>query len=270
MNERAADTSLMHVTTVLPTNRLNQWVDDAVQSALAQDHHNHEVLVVHDGLDPELQRPWVRDPRVTCVTTGSSQGLAHALAFGIQRASGEYIARLDGDDLAEPTRVTRQLALLVSSPRTAVVGTLAHRIDESGEVTGKLGIDGEGDLRPVLLTRNALIHSSVLFPRALYDEVGGYDRRLLQMEDYHLWLRLAMVGEVRVVPEQLTRYRVHSQQMTRTGNPQGDYLKLVLEARLRLADAMGRSKVAQRARNQIWRAAQVARYRGWRAPGYAR
>lgn len=270
MFEPVPDPRSASVTTVLPTNKLNHWVDDAVQSALTQAHPNHEVLVVHDGLDPDPDRPWVRDPRVTCVTTGSSTGLANALAVGVSRASGQYIARLDGDDLALPTRITRQLELMADHPRTAVVGTLAHRIDEGGVVTGELGIEGDGDLRHVLLTRNALIHSSVLFPRALYEQVGGYDSRLLQMEDYHLWLRLAVTGEVRVVPERLTMYRVHLQQMSRTGKPQGDYLKLVLQARVQLAAAMGRSKVAQRGRNEIWRAAQVARYRGWRAPGYAR
>lgn len=263
-------TSTPVVTTLLPTHVLTPWLDDSVASALAQDHPEHEVLVVHDGIDVDRSRPWVSDSRVTCVTTGTSHGLAHALTVGARAASGDLLSRLDGDDLSEPTRLSRQVSSLAAATDAVLLGTLAHRIDEEGRTTGLLGHEADGDVRPDLLTRNVVIHSSVLLPRAAYEEVGGYDARLRQMEDYHLWLRLAALGEVRVLQERLVRYRVHSGQMNRGAGASGAYIGHVLDARIGLARALSRSVLAQRGRNELWRAAQLARHRGWRRPGYAR
>lgn len=258
------------VSTLLPTNVLNSWVDASVASALAQDHPNHEVVVIHDGIDPDPERHWVADPRVRCLRTDTSLGLAHALAFGAARANGTYLARLDGDDLAHPSRISSQLAFMEANPHVVVSGTTAHRIDETGVRTGLLGTSTTGDLRLELLDRNMVIHSSAMFDRKSYERSGGYDARLRQMEDYHLWLRMALLGEVHVVQDRLTEYRVHGGQMNRGASPTGDYIGHVLKARLDLARAMGRSTLVQRGRNQAWRAAQLARYRGWRAPGYTR
>jgi glycosyltransferase involved in cell wall biosynthesis len=258
------------VSTLLPTNVLNPWVDASVASALAQDHPNHEVLVIHDGIDPDPSRSWVSDPRVRCLRTDTSLGLANALAFGAAHAHGSYLARLDGDDLAHPERISTQLAFMEANPGVVVAGTTAHRIDESGARTGLLGTSSTGDLRRQLLDRNMVIHSSAMIDRKSYDLAGGYDPRLRQMEDYHLWLRMALLGEVHVLQRRLTEYRVHSAQMNRGASPTGDYVSHVLAARVRLARALGRSTVLQRGRNEVWRAAQLARYRGWRAPGYTR
>lgn len=258
------------VSVLLPTNTLNPWVDAAVESVLAQDYGNYEVIVVHDGIDPQRERTWAQDPRVRCIRTETSQGLASALVHGADRADGEYIARLDGDDLAQPARLRTQVEFMGAHPEVAVCGTLAHRIDEHGVRTGVLGREKVADLRSELLSRNVLIHSSTMFSTSVYRRAGGYDPRLRQMEDYHLWVRMAMLGEVHVLQKRLTDYRVHQGQMNRGASPTGDYVHLVLAARLELAEFLGHSHLAQRARNEVWRAAQLARYRGWRTPGYAR
>lgn len=258
------------VSTLLPTNTVNPWVDAAVQSALLQDHAHHEVVVIHDGIDPDPRRAWTHDPRVVCVRTPESRGLANALTVGAAHASGTYLARLDGDDLAHPGRLSTQVAFLDSHPEVAVCGTTAHRIDELGRRTGELGTTKSGDLRRDLLGRNVVIHSSAMFRRAEYDAAGGYDPRLRQMEDYHLWLRMGLLGEVHVVQQRLTDYRVHGGQMNRGASPNGAYIAHVLRARLALARAMGRPQVIQRVHNEVWRGAQLARHRGWRQPGYAR
>lgn len=256
------------VTTLLPTNVLNPWVDAAVASALAQDYPHHEVLVIHDGIEPDLARPWVHDERVTCVTVGRSRGLAHALSVGAQSASGDYFSRLDGDDLSDPRRLSAQLAYLAAHPEVAVLGTLAHRIDTSGETTGELGIRRQGDLRSALLVRNILIHSSATFSRQAYLGAGGYDPCLMQMEDYHLWLGMALLGEVHVLPEFLIRYRVHQGQMSRGAAPQGPHIVGVLSARRVLGQHLGVGRPRQLTRDAAWRFAQYARFYGATTTGY--
>lgn len=258
------------VTTVLATNTLHSWLDLAVGSLLAQDYPNHEVVVVHDGIPIDSSRSWACDSRVTCVVVATSSGLANALNAGYERASGDFLARLDADDLSHPTRISRQVALFQRHPSLVLCGTLAYRIDESGRRIGVLGADTAEDLKARLLTRNVLIHSSTMFRREAYARAGGYDGDLTQMEDYLLWLRMALHGEVRNLQQPLVEYRVHAQQLSRRAGFSGAYISRVLEARLSLAESLGRTRTSQRARNAAWWCAQFLRARGLRSPGYDR
>ncbi|SMC31275.1 glycosyltransferase [Janibacter indicus] len=255
---------------LLPTNVLNPWLDEAVDSVLRQTGVAFELIVIHDGIETDLGRPWVHDPRVTCVVNETSHGLAHALNVGARSAHGEYLARLDGDDLCLDGRLTAQVRLLDDSPEIAVAGTLARRIDETGKVTGTLGVRRDGDVRPLMLTRNCLIHSSTMFRRELFEQLGGYDSALRQMEDYELWLRMARHGDVVVIQQELVAYRVHSRQMSRGAGPTGAHIHGVLEGRVRLAAALGYPRVPQLGRNILWWGAQAMRHRGWRQSGYLR
>src|SRR5690606_33472549 len=135
---------------------------------------------------------WAADPCVRLVPTGTSRGLSHALATGAAAARGRYLARLDGDDLARPGRLRAQVDHLEAHPQAVLVGTVARTVDGSGAVTGRFGMTSPGDVRPVLLTRNVLVHSSVMMRTDAYAAAGGYDTALRQMEDYDLWLRLGL------------------------------------------------------------------------------
>lgn len=268
MTTGGADTPTVSV--VLATNVLNDWVDLAVRSILDQQDLDFELIVVHDQIDVDHSRAWTADRRVTCVTTGVSRGLANALMVGAGVARGAFLARLDGDDRALPGRLRTQLDYLVAHPEVVLVGTAARTINDSGEVTGHLGFTADGDARPLLLRRNVLTHSSVVMRRDAYEATGGYDPTLRQMEDYVLWLGLARQGEVHVLPDELTEYRVHGQQMSRGAASAGPHIDAVIQARRALADHLGEHAVAQLLRDLAWRGAQVARYRGWRRPGYER
>ncbi|MFK5635299.1 glycosyltransferase [Ornithinimicrobium sp. LYQ103] len=258
------------VSVLLATNVLNAWLDQAVRSILDQGEVDLELVVVHDQIGVDHDRTWTADPRVRCVTTGTSRGVGHALAVGAQVAQGRYLARLDGDDLALPGRLQAQVQHLQAHPEVVLLGTVARTIDELGAVTGRLGMTPAGDVRAVLLTRNVVVHSSVMMRRDAYEASGGYEASLRQMEDYDLWLRLALQGEVHVIQRELTEYRVHGGQLSRRAGSSGTYIDVVIRGRLDLARHLGRSLLLQHLRNTAWRAVQVARGRGWRRPGYER
>lgn len=258
------------VSVIVATNVMNKWVDIAVESILEQEGVDFELVVVHDQIEVDRARPWTADDRVRCVATGTSRGLAHALVTGVAVARGAFLARLDGDDVALPGRLKAQVDYLEAHPEVVLVGTRTCLIDEHGESRGRLGVTAPGDVRRLLLTRNVLTHSSVMMRKDAYDASGGYDPSLRQMEDYVLWLHLAGQGEVHVLQQELTSYRVHGQQMSRGAASAGDYIDSVIRGRLALADTLGQPRVVQRLRNVMWRGAQVARHRGWRRLGYER
>lgn len=268
--ERKLTVNIPRVSVLLPTNVLTPWLDDAVESVLSQEDADFELVVIHDGIQPDATRTWVHDPRVRCVVNPESDGLANALNVGAQHARGEYIARIDGDDKCLPGRIAAQVQALDSNATVVLLGTLARVIDESGDVRGSLGVLRPEDIRTTFLTRNALVHSSVMFRRAIFDKVGRYNASLRQMEDYDLWLRMAPHGEIRVIQKELVEYRVHSNQMSRGAGAFGTHIRAVLHGRRRLAGTLGQGAPLQFARNLAWWCAQVARHRGWRSPGYLR
>ncbi|MFC5982079.1 glycosyltransferase [Knoellia sp. GCM10027209] len=262
------DATLPKVSVVLPTIAVDSWLDAAVASVLDQEGVDVELIVVHDGVPVDPQRNWTRDHRVVCLSLGQRSGLAHALNLGIERARHPLVARLDADDIALSGRLSSQARFLSEHPDTVVLGSFAKRINECGKVTGSLGESLGGDARNALLSRNVLIHSSVLFRADPFHKVGRYDQSMRQMEDYDLWLRMSLEGEIRIMPEPLVAYRVHSNQMSRKASPFSNYSMQVLRARRRLARHMGANAVAQWQRDGIWWVAQAVRYWGFRKPRY--
>lgn len=260
------------VSVLVPTNVHTPWLDQAVASLIEQSGATIEIVVVHDGIKPDPRLSWVHNPRVRCVTNNRSRGVAWALNLGASHCSGEFIARLDGDDVALPGRLSTQIDYLRRHPAAVVVGSRAHLIDVNGKRLGRLGTApaGECDVRPLLLKRNAIVHSSAMFRRADLEAVGGYRSALRQMEDYDLWLRMAHRGEVHVLADELVQYRLHGGQLSRGAPATGPHISAVLKGRRALARLLNFPMPLQLARDGAWWAAQVARRQGWRPAGYSR
>jgi GT2 family glycosyltransferase len=119
-----------------------------------------------------------------------------------------------------------------------------------------------------MLRRNAFVHSSVMIRRAALELVGGYDERCVRMQDYDLWLRLASVGGVANLSDELVSYRVHDGMHSRVTSPFGRPARCVLASRIALARHLGRTTARQHAENALWTAAQVLRHAGLRRPRY--
>jgi glycosyltransferase involved in cell wall biosynthesis len=253
------------VSVIVPTVRVDDWLRAALQSLLAQT-AELEVVVVLDGVEDTTGMP--RHECVRTVTLPKRSGSAAAINAGAAVARGEFIGRLDADDLAEPGRVAAQVALLDADPGIVAVGTAATVIDDAGNTVGAIDPPAGTDLARGLLRKNLVVHSSVLIRRSALVSVGGYDTRCVRMQDYDLWLRLARVGRVTNLPGRLTRYRVHATMHSRETSPFSASATRIRASRLALARHLGRSVAGQTLRNLAWTASQSARHWGLRRPRY--
>lgn len=256
---------------VLPTNSLGKWLSEAVQSILANLVIDRvECVVVLDG----VRRPdeeWTEDSRVHLVGIERSRGLAHALNQGVLAGRGTFIARMDADDKSGPDRLSIQMAYLRAHPEVVAVGGRARLMRETGEVTmGQIGSVTGDDVRKRLLVRNVLVHPSVMFRRAPFEQVGGYDESMRTMEDYDLWMRLGVLGPIASLPETLIDYRVHDRQMSRQASWQGSHVRCIAKSRMALARDLGVPRIGASAVHLAWLAHQWARDQGLIEPGYVR
>ena len=208
----------MLVTVIIPTH--NRWpmLGEAVESVLAQTSPGYELIVVDDGSTDETPlRLRGYGARIT-VLTRRRRGVAAARNLGASRASGQYLAFLDSDDLWQPNKLQRQLDLMESNPAVEICQTDEIWIRNGVRVNpGKKHRKPSGDVFRASLELCLVSPSAVMMRRELFERVGGFDESLPVCEDYDLWLRISRDTEVPLIPEALvTKRGGHADQLSRS------------------------------------------------------
>jgi glycosyltransferase involved in cell wall biosynthesis len=197
-----------------------RFLQEAIDSILAEEFRDFEYVIVDDGstdATPEiLARAAARDPRIVLLRNETNRGIAPATNRGLAIARGEYVARLDADDLSLPGRFTREVAVLDADPDVALVSMNYETIDASGNVLGRSQRDHPPQLVEYLLHFSNAIggHSQVMFRRSTIAALGNYDEACGAALDYDLWTRIVGHGRIVVLPEVGMRYRLHDQNLT--------------------------------------------------------
>lgn len=216
LKEDAADPI---VSVVLAVNRDDGFLKSAIESVLTQSMASLELLIIANNCSDELwvnlQEEAVKDNRLRLLRTPLGQ-LPYNLNLGLHHARGEFIARMDADDIALPQRLERQLCFLRDNPTISVVGGNYQIIDEHDKVVDlpvPLQLDPE-KIYKLLPFESCMAHPSVMMRRADVLKVGGYAYGLFA-EDWDLWLRMRRAGmRFANLPDQVLRYRIHSGQST--------------------------------------------------------
>lgn len=218
--------STPRISVVMPAYNAAASVAAALDSLLAQTHSNFEVVAVDDGsadATADILRTYAaRDGRVRPLIL-SHGGVAEAFNAGIDAARGEYVARMDADDLCLPQRLARQAALLDARPE---VGLVACQVDFGGDREAQAGYARHVDWTNTLITSSDIslgrfvdapvANPSVMFRRALVEEHGGAEQGDFP-EDYEMWLRWLDGGVVmEKLPEPLLVWNDPPGRATRT------------------------------------------------------
>jgi glycosyltransferase involved in cell wall biosynthesis len=201
------------VSVVMAVYNGEAFVEGAVKSVLEQDFTDFELVVV-DDCSTDATRAILdsfRDDRIRAIQNTSNMGQTASLNIGVRAARGDFIARIDADDLYLPGKLRKQLEYMESHPDVAACGTWAMRIDEHGQTIGSyLAPLSDADVRFQVITGTPLCHVSVMIRAAALAEVGAYDERYRYAADIALWSALYTRGYViRNIPEVLTVYREH-------------------------------------------------------------
>lgn len=200
------------VSVVIPCYNAGEYLEEAVQSALAQTYRDVEVIVVDDG-STDARTKEILDganwPNTTIIRQANG-GPSAARNRAISAASGEFILPLDADDRISPAYIEKAVAVMQARPEVGIVYCKAH----------KFGVE-KGAWQLPAYTLNELVIDNVIFCTSLYrkedwSRVGGYNESLRHgMEDYEFWIKLVHLGcAVHQIDEPLFFYRI--QQNSRT------------------------------------------------------
>lgn len=204
------------VSVLMPVYKTAAYLQEAVDSILAQTFTDFELLVLDDGSPDNAEEVLDRynDPRIKRYRGEHNEGLANILNVGIDMARGKYIARMDSDDISLPDRLKVQVEYLESHPDVDLC-SCAMRLFGSRE--GLWVRDTDPDkVRISALFFSPVLHASSLWRREAFESHGlRFDQSTVPAEDYDLWCR-AFVEGLRLVnlPDVLYLYRIREGQAT--------------------------------------------------------
>ncbi len=225
------------VSVIVPTYNTIAYLPDAIESILQQTFEDFEILLVNDG-STDSTAEWAKkitDPRVRYIEQ-NNQGLSAARNTGLDLAQGRYVAFLDADDVWEPTKLDKQVALLETNPDIGMVHSWVWFMDGEGRSTGRIWkTQAEGMALAHLLQRNDVAVLSALVRRECFTRIGGFDIALRSLEDWDLWLRLAVNDSIAVIREPLAYYRQLPGSMSRNCEVMEASFKTVIDRHFALA-----------------------------------
>jgi len=209
----------MKCSVLLPVYNAGAALRDAIQSILAQDEPEFEFLIIEDcstdGSAALIRSFAEKDARVRPIFHQRNAGLAATLNEGLREARGEFVARMDQDDVALPNRLTTQIRFLRTRPQVAVAGSFVYHMGRTPEWDRLIRLPVEhAEIAEILPKHNCLYHPSVMLRRGTILELGGYRPEFHNSEDYDLWLRVSRVYHLANIPVPLLRYRFSASGMT--------------------------------------------------------
>ena len=203
------------VSVIIPCYNQAKYLPDAIESALAQTHARHEVIVIDDGSLDDVAGVAARYPVVRCVRQPNG-GLSAARNTGIRESHGDYLVFLDADDRLLPDALRSGVDCFNVRPECAFVsGHYRMMRDDGTPLPDFVQMPPEPDAYRTLLQRNYIgMHATVMYRRAIFESIGGFNRELATCEDYDMYLRIARGHAVHSHNRVVAEYRRHDSAMS--------------------------------------------------------
>jgi len=245
------------VTVVIPAYNAEATIRETINSVLNQTLTDFELFVIDDGST---------DATAT-IAAEFSDSRVHGFSFdhagpssarnrGIERASGQFIAFLDADDLWTPDKLHSQTEVLLREPETALVYSWTDCIDDKGRfLRHGSHVRAEGKVYELLLSRNFIDNGSApIVRKSAFEEVGLFNEDYRAGEDWDMWLRLAHRYPFACLPTVQVLYRVHGNSLMADVEQQLDYVMTVLHKGLeRLPAAAERQRIKRTVTANIYK-----------------
>ncbi|NJL73759.1 MAG: glycosyltransferase family 2 protein [Saprospiraceae bacterium] len=211
MQQPAADVPLVSV--IMPVFNAENFLTIAINSILEQTYSNLELILINDcstdGSLALMQR-YLHDGRVKLFQNPINEGVIASLNKGLAQAQGKYIARMDGDDIAAPKRIAKQVDYLERHPNCFLLGTNMIEFNNQRILRYWTTPKNHAHLAIKKLFNAPFAHPTVMMRRQVFEQIAGYDANYPVVEDYQLWVAIMEAGETANLQEPLLFYRKHA------------------------------------------------------------
>lgn len=201
------------ISVIMPAYNATAYIAEAIDSILAQTYTDFEFIILADPSQDQtisiIKKFQQADSRLRLIENERRRGIAGCLNQGLQTAQGDYIARMDADDISLPQRFAKQVTFMENNRDIGLCGTSYYALFEGRQYDWEL----VADPRSELFLRCAILHPSVLFRSAVLKKNHLlYAENFLYAEDYEFWTRLKHFMPMANLPEKLMIYKKHTLQ----------------------------------------------------------
>ena len=198
------------VSIVMPVYNGELYLKEAIDSILAQTFTNFEFIIINDGStdhSDDIINSY-HDDRIVYINQENG-GIGAALRNGCNKAKGQYIARMDCDDIASPERLEKQFHFLETNHDYVLVGSAVNYINEKSEfINRSIPYITDFDIKHNLKFGATIAHPTVFFRAKAYHQTHGYNKDIRVLEDYVLWLDMKNHGKFHNLHHPLLNYRI--------------------------------------------------------------
>ena len=197
-----------------------KFLGDAIESMLSQGFKDFEFIIINDGsIDDSLKIiNSYHDERIRLVDNGGNIGLVNSLNKGLELAKGEYIVRMDCDDISCSNRLSSQVKFMNKHKMVGASGSYYDLMFRGKHAVADFPLNNE-EISCYLIFNSPMAHPSVIIRRqTILERKLSYRSEFVHAEDYDLWSRISENAELSNIPEVLLNYRVHEGQITENPN----------------------------------------------------
>ncbi len=203
------------ISIIMPVwNTSPNYLKQAVKSILNQDYKNFELIIIEDPSE-NIQKNIINDfndSRIKYFLNQTRTSFVEQLNKGIKLAQGEFIARMDADDISEPNRLSLQIKFLSENSDIFLVGSNLTIINKNNKIIGNRKYpENSKQINKKIKIRNIIAHPSIMFYKKDFQEIGCYKKDFNLLADYDLFSRLILKNKkLYNLQEPLLKYRIHS------------------------------------------------------------
>lgn len=224
------------VSVVMPTYNAGKFLRASIESILKQTYKNIELIVVDDNSSddtPRILRNYTKlDKRIKVITSRINLGVSRAANVGISYAKGDFIARMDADDIAYPERIKKQISFLLKNKTVIAVGGQCELIDSSGSKIGykRFPLKSQ-EIKEIIFSHVPLQQPTLMVNKKMLPKnFVWYDNNYSSAEELELIFKLFKYGQIRNLAQIVLKYRMHDMNTSLANPKKTFYLTLKTRA----------------------------------------
>lgn len=222
------------------------YLKDAVESILKQTFKNFEFIIVNDASNDATASylKSLKDSRIKVITNKKNLGLAQSLNEAIRAAKGEYIARMDADDISLTERLKTQLEFLEKHPEIDLCGAWVDLINEEDQIVGEKRYPvNNAEIKQGLKWYQPIVHPTFMAREIIFRKLGGYDPNFDYAEDYEFLSRAMKKYQFANIPKKLLKWRLADERRSRRSMKKVDIADYKVKVQLLKKNYFGKSYI---------------------------